>query len=45
MHLNLQALGRIEFREDGNKGSYAARAAVEMADLFAGLKGSQAPDA
>ena len=40
-----QALDRIEFREDGNKGSYAARAAVEMADLFAGLKGSQAPDA
>ena len=40
-----QALDRIEFREDGNRGSYAARAAVEMADLFAGLKGSQAPDA
>ncbi len=40
-----QALDRIEFKEDGNKGSYAARAAVEMADLFARLKRSHAPDA
>ena len=40
-----QALDRIEFREDGNKGSYAARAAVEMANLFATLKGSHTPDA
>ena len=40
-----QALDRIEFKEDGNKGSYAARAAVEMADLFARLNRSHTPDA
>ena len=40
-----QALDRIEFKEDGNKGSYAARAAVEMADLFTTLKRSHTPDA
>lgn len=40
-----QALDRIEFKDGSNKGSYAARAAVEMADLYAELKRNRASDA
>ena len=40
-----QALERTEFKEGNNKGSDAAWAAVEMADLYTELKRTRAPDA